>query len=136
MNKVLVFGSFDNLHTGHRQFLIRTKELGTYLIVAVAPDEVIQSLKNHPPKNTASQRIQALKDSHLADEVILSDADTHSWNILKRIKPSIIATGFDQDDLRSSLEQHLESVYPPVETADGNWQSSPKKPKIVVLEKY
>ncbi|PIR88146.1 MAG: FAD synthase [Candidatus Harrisonbacteria bacterium CG10_big_fil_rev_8_21_14_0_10_45_28] len=136
MKKILAFGSFDKLHDGHRQFLTRAKALGTYLVVAVAPDAVIQSLKNHLPQNSASQRIQTLKDSHLVDEVVLSDINSRSWNILKRVKPNIIALGFDQDDLRSSLEQHLEQTYPQVETTDGNWQSNPKKPKIEVLEKY
>jgi len=130
--KVLAFGSFDTLHDGHYQFLAHAKALGSYLIVAVAPDSIIEAIKGRPPKNQSSQRIQALKNAHLADEVILADKDNHSWNILKRIKPNIIVVGFDQNKLHASLSQHIEQKYPDIETEAG-WQINPKKPKIIVL---
>ena len=157
--KVLVFGTFDGLHEGHRAMLCQarlidhqgsdsthyelpaspeTSQGGStkhYLVVAITPDHLAQELKGHQPRKSSAERIQALKDARLADEVILSDSQSHSWAILKRVKPNIIALGYDQDDLRQSLEAHLEQAYPDIETEEG-WQTNQKKPTIVVLDPY
>ena len=39
MKKVITYGTFDLLHTGHINILRRAKALGDYLIVAVSTDE-------------------------------------------------------------------------------------------------
>ena len=44
--KVMVFGTFDGIHDGHRHFLREAKKQGEELIVAVSKDEVVQKLKN------------------------------------------------------------------------------------------
>ena len=147
MTKVLVFGTFDGIHDGHRAMLREAKSLtlrhpeaegspvGNYLVAAVAPDSVVKALKGGMQLHTAAQRIGLLKGEHLADEIILADEETHSWKILKKVKPQIVALGYDQDDLRTNLEEYLEKSFPDVETEEG-WQSNPKKPKIVVLSAH
>jgi len=135
MIKVLCFGTFDGVHDGHKAMLKQAKRLGNYLVAAVAPDAVVQELKGCIPKDTSARRISMLKDEHLADEVILADVEINSWSILKRTKPNIIALGYDQQELRSSLEEYLEKSYPEMETEEG-WQTNPKKPKIVMLSPH
>ena len=39
MKKVITYGTFDLLHTGHINILRRAKEYGDYLIVAISSDE-------------------------------------------------------------------------------------------------
>ncbi len=150
MQKVLVLGTFDSVHDGHRAMLREAKSLrhpeaegspvgqtssSCYLVIAVAPDAVVQELKGHQPHHVSAQRIVMLRQEKIADEVVLGDSETSSWKILKKYKPQIIALGYDQHELRENLEQHLEKAYPEVETEQG-WQTNPKKPKIVTLSSH
>lgn len=122
MTKVLIFGSFDVLHDGHRAFLREAKALGDYLVVVVAPDSVIKDLKGHSPRCASAERIAALKNERIADEVVLGDAESNSWKILKKYKPDIIALGYDQEELKAALEEYFENLE--------------KHPTIVVLTAF
>jgi glycerol-3-phosphate cytidylyltransferase-like family protein len=155
MQRILVFGTFDGVHDGHRAMLrearvvtraasedassvstdTRTINSPAHLTVAVAPDSVVATLKGVPPRHTQAQRLQMIKNEHLADEVILGDLEIDSWRILKKVKPTCIGLGYDQEQLRASLEAYLEKAYPEIETDEG-WQTNPKKPKIVVLSPH
>ncbi len=115
--------------------LREAKALGGYLIVAVAPDTTAQHLKGHTPKNTAAQRIALIRQERIADEVVLGDPEINSWGVLKKHKPTVIALGYDQHELRQHLEEYLEKTYLDVETEEG-WQANPKKPRIVILSPY
>ena len=152
MYRILTFGTFDGLHDGHRAMLREAKNLATnyqllatsYLIVAVAPNSVVLDLKGCMPRHTSAQRIAMLKAEHLADEVILGDAETSSWKVVKKYKPQIIALGYDQQELKEDLEAYLEKTYPDAETkegacpepAEGEWKSNPKRPIIKMLAAY
>lgn len=159
MLRILCFGTFDGVHDGHRAMLKEARRIGsrdegvgskkisdlsttynlpptTYLTVAVAPDSHVRELKFKDPRYTSAKRIQFVKDEHLADEVILGDAEIGSWKILKRVKPNIIALGYDQDELRSNLEEYLEKSYPDVETETGEWIKNPKRPRIITLSAH
>jgi cytidyltransferase-like protein len=140
MSKVLVFGTFDGIHDGHRAMLREAKTHGTFLVVAVAPDEVATELKFAKPKNSSAKRISLIKAERIADDVLIGDEQINSWKILKRCKPDVIALGYDQDELRHSLEEYLEKMYPdesPDEDPESRgFQKAPKKPKIIVLSPY
>ena len=158
MKKVLVFGTFDGVHDGHRAMLREARKITnpglvitdnvnpkssttynlpptTYLVAAVAPDSVVLKLKNHTPRHSQAERIQMLKNEHLVDEVILADDSVGDWKIIKKVKPSVIALGYDQDELRASLEEFLDSQYPHIETEEG-WKDNPKRPTITILSAH
>jgi cytidyltransferase-like protein len=42
---VMVFGTFDGIHDGHRYFLNEAKKFGDKLVVAVAKDTTVKTLK-------------------------------------------------------------------------------------------
>ena len=107
MKKVLVFGVFDGLHQGHEFFLREAKKLGDFLIVVLARDEAVKILKNRIPKHSVEERIKTLKDSNLADEVLLGDSKIGEWKVLEKVKPDIIALGYDQDRLGQNLREFL-----------------------------
>jgi cytidyltransferase-like protein len=140
MQRTLVFGTFDGVHDGHRAMLRQAKTVGDtascQLIVAVAPDSVVGVLKGAPPHHNQAERIALIKHEHIADEVVLADESIGSWKILKKVRPQCIALGYDQQELKSHLEAHLEGAYPDVETASGEWIKNPKKPRIVMLSAY
>ena len=100
----MVFGTFDGLHEGHRYFLNEAKKLGDYLIVAVAHDSAVNLFKNRAPRQDAGARVSAILSENLADEVVIGDEEQGSWEVLKKHRPDIVALGYDQRELRKSLE--------------------------------
>lgn len=107
MRKILVFGVFDGIHGGHRSFLLQAKKFGDYLVIAVARDEVVEKLKNRRPRKNLEVRIKELQETGLADEVIEGDSDLGSWEVVGKVRPDIIALGYDQEALKNALEAHV-----------------------------
>ena len=107
MKKIIVFGAFDSLHKGHENFLKQAKELG-YLIVVVSHNDKIRLEKNRQPREEGEIRRQKVEDLEVADEVIVGDSG-RTFEILDRIKPDIIALGYDQiipEPLKNKVKQY------------------------------
>lgn len=107
MIRVLVFGTFDGLHEGHRKFLHQARAHGDQLVVAVARDEVVEQLKGRPPQHPLSERVGELQRAALADLVIEGDAELGTYNVITKYKPNVIALGYDQDALKEDLRAEL-----------------------------
>lgn len=108
MKKVIVFGSFDPLHEGHRNFFSQAKRLGDYLMVVVARDENIRLLKNHDPSQKERVRLEAVQKLKGVDKAILGD-NPGEYEVLDREKPDIIALGYDQkipEDLKYKVKKY------------------------------
>lgn len=105
--KVLVFGTFDIFHDGHRHFLSEARKLADLLIVTLATDSVALNLKGHTPKNSYFERRSVLLKSGIVDEVIESDETIGTWDILSKVTPDIVAVGYDQADLYNSIVEYL-----------------------------
>lgn len=106
---VLAFGSFDILHAGHENSLRQAKELGSKLIVVLARDKTIRSVKGRTPVNNERQRLKNLRQTGWADEIILGNHEDKHKIVLK-VQPDIIALGYDQfvftQTLQSTLIKH------------------------------
>lgn len=105
--KVLVFGTFDELHAGHCFFLREARKQGDYLIAVLAQDETVKKLKGRPPRVPLAGRLAALRASGLADEVCAGDKIIGTWSSIKKNKPDIIALGYDQDALGNALGEFI-----------------------------
>ena len=86
------------IHPGHVYFLKEAKKLGDELIVVLAND------KNNkkPYAVSANKRKKALESLNVADKVLIGDSQDKT-KIVKKVKPSIIALGYDQE-LPNGLE--------------------------------
>lgn len=129
MKKVMVFGTFDGIHEGHRALFKQAKKFGDHLIAAVAQDHIVERLKCRLPQNDLPSRIDALRREKLVDEVVIGDAELSSYDVVLRHKPDVIALGYDQKELKKDLQDYLK-----------DFRHKPR-PKIVVLgshkpEKY
>jgi len=94
MVKVMATGTFDILHLGHIYFLKEAKKLGDTLAVVVATDSTVRKLK-HEPVNSQDIRLSIIKELKIVDEAYIGYEDD-IYEIVKEIKPDIIALGFDQ----------------------------------------
>lgn len=101
---VMLFGTFDGIHDGHRSLLSQAKALGDYLIAVVTPDSVAEALKRRCPRTGLAGRIKMLKKETTADLVIAGDEMVGSWEVVKTYRPDIIALGYDQKNMRIALK--------------------------------
>ncbi len=110
----MVFGTFDIFHPGHKNFLEQAREQGDYLIVVVARDKTVLFLKKYQTENNEDLRLKVIKNSVLADSVILGNKlnlknkDNRQFDIIKEHQPDVICLGYDQkffvDELRNSMK--------------------------------
>ena len=118
--RVLVFGTFDGLHEGHRAFLRQARQMqiraddaqmnaddSVRLIVVVARDEVVEKLKGRKSRKEQGLRIKELMETGLVDEIMEGDAEIGRWEVIGKIKPDIIALGYDQVALKEALEEYV-----------------------------
>ena len=111
----MIFGVFDGVHEGHRHFFRETKELGGYLIAVVAPDEVVKILKDRRPNRNVAERIAHIEMQDDVDGAVAGDLEMGSWDIVKKLRPDVVAVGYDQKNLKESLENSLSDFDWPLE---------------------
>lgn len=110
--RVLVFGTFDGLHEGHKDFFRQAKECGDYLVVVVGRDSTVQKVKGKPPKHSEQERLEAIQNSGLANEARLGNEapagqKLDPYKIVEEIKPDIICLGYDQTFFADKLAEEL-----------------------------
>ncbi len=122
MKKVMVFGTFDGVHEGHRAFFKEAKSHGDYLLAVIAQDAIVERLKGKRPMLNESARIQELQKEDGVDEVVIGDMELGTWEIVKRHRPQVIALGYDQVSMLEDLKTHI---------AEFDW-----RPELVVMSAF
>lgn len=102
----MAFGTFDYLHAGHESFLKQARDLGDELLVVLARDTTVQSVKGRQAINNENQRLKNLRKTGWADKVILGNHENKHLVILKN-KPDIIVLGYDQFVFTQTLQKTL-----------------------------
>ncbi len=135
----MVFGTFDIFHPGHRNFLQQAKKLSDYLTVVIARDKTVAITKKQKPINKEATRVKIIKDSQLADKVILGGIGD-KYAVIKKYRPDIICLGYDQEYFIEGLKKKLDKFglknnivrmkpYKP-----GIYKSSKLKRKIMIIQ--
>jgi len=103
----MVMGTFDLLHKGHLYLLQQAKKQGDYLVVLIARDKTVETLKGRKPNRNERQRLKDVKNSGIADKVILGNLKD-KYSALIKEKPDIVCLGYDQKAFTDSLEEKLQ----------------------------
>jgi len=106
MKKVLVFGTYDIFHRGHRDFLKQAKRHGEFLRVVVARDVTVARVKGHLPRYSEQERAAIVKASRLADEVVLGSLNDR-YGVVRDFAPEVICLGYDQKQSLAELRRKL-----------------------------
>jgi FAD synthetase len=94
MVRVMATGVFDLLHLGHIHYLEEAKKLGDELVVVVATDKTARERK-HETITPQDMRLAMIRSLKPVDRAVLGK-EGDIYEIVKEIKPDIIALGFDQ----------------------------------------
>ncbi len=106
MKKVLVFGTFDIFHEGHRNFLKQAREHGDFLCVVVARDATVVEAKGVPLQNDEQIRLANIKNSDLVKETMLGSLND-KYAVVKKYSPDVICLGYDQKFFIDNLQEKL-----------------------------
>jgi FAD synthetase len=110
---VLVGGCFDILHIGHVKFLSEARGMGDCLIVLLESDKKSRKLKGrNRPVFIQSERAEMLSSLRSVDLVVLlpmMEDDTDYLNLVKKIKPGIIAVTENDPQMEKKRQQAEEA---------------------------
>lgn len=112
MKKVITYGTFDLLHSGHINLLRRAKAIGDYLIVAISTDEFNQ-LKNKKAYHSFETRKLILEAIRYVDEVIPEQSWEQKIDDIKKYNVDVFVMGDDWEGKFDFLKPHCEVVYLP-----------------------
>ena len=113
MVKVITYGTYDLLHQGHINLLRRAKELGDYLIVGVTSDSFDRGRGKLNVKNNVLERVEAVKATGYADEVIIEDYLGQKIDDIQKYDVDIFAIGSDWEGKFDYLNEYCKVVYLP-----------------------
>jgi FAD synthetase len=105
---VMVFGVFDVIHPGHLRFLSSAKRLGSKLVVVVTRDAHAKAQKGKKPVMDENERLTVVSSLKMVDKAMLGDKGTPS--VIRRLRPDVIAVGYDQDERHPKLLVQLKTM--------------------------
>lgn len=112
MRKVITYGTFDLIHTGHINILRRAKELGDYLIVAVSTDEFNEG-KGKKAYYTYEQRKSILEAIRYVDKVIPEESWEQKTEDIQKYEIDTFVMGDDWKGKFDFLKKYCDVVYLP-----------------------
>jgi choline-phosphate cytidylyltransferase len=111
--KVITYGTYDVLHHGHIRLLERAKALGDYLIVGVTSDDYDKSRGKINNQQTIMERVDAIKATGIADEVIIEEYDGQKIDDIRKYGIDIFTVGSDWEGKFDYLNEYCKVVYLP-----------------------
>lgn len=109
MKRVIVFGSFDPLHDGHRDFFRQAKVLGGHLTAVVAHDEALRAHKRRDPYQGAEARLAAVAAVPEVDEALIGNRQANKYTLLGELDFDVVALGYDQVPSDDVVRQELDN---------------------------
>ena len=106
---VLASGVFDLIHLGHVRFLEEAKRAGganAKLIVIIARDSNVEKMKGKPIMSEDQRRalVESLK---VVDKAVLGYEKFDIGEMIEKIKPDVIALGYDQASMEGDVKNYI-----------------------------
>jgi len=111
MKKIITYGSFDLFHEGHYNLLKRAKALGDKLIVGVTTEQFDIYRGKMNVVDSLMRRLDNVRNSGLADEIIVEDHDGQKIEDIQKHGIDIIVFGSDWTGKADYLNEYCQVVY-------------------------
>lgn len=111
MKKILTYGTFDLLHTGHINILRKAKQLGDYLIVGITSENYDKNRGKLNVSRSLVQRIEDVKKTGLADEIIIEEYEGQKIHDILKYKIDIFVIGSDWLGQFDYLNEYCQVIY-------------------------
>ncbi len=107
---VLAGGVYDVLHVGHLAALTEAKSFGDVLVVVVATDITVETLKGRKPVVPEEDRRALVEGLKPVDIAILGYEDVGFGfeQVLAEVKPDLVAFGYDQEKLEEIVVEIIQ----------------------------
>jgi FAD synthetase len=105
---VLASGTFDLLHLGHVKYLEEARKAGgsnAELVVIVARDKTVEARKGRKPVMPEEHRRALVESLKVVDRAILGYENFDIRKVVEKIKPDVIAVGYDQDNMERRVRK-------------------------------
>ena len=93
--KVLIFGTFDDLHPGHEFVISEALKRGMTTVI-VARDANVRRIKGHAPLQPEEERRAAIERAFPAAQALLGDTNDFLQPV-RTLQPDLILLGYDQE---------------------------------------
>ncbi len=103
---VMVFGTFDTLHEGHKNFFKQASHFGEVYAI-IARDETVEKVKGKKPMQTEKVRLEKVKELKEIKKAALGNKKDKLAKV-KLWKPETICLGYDQHFMVDKLRQLIE----------------------------
>ena len=141
---VLASGVFDLIHLGHVRFLEEAKSAGgenAKLIVIIARDSNVEKMKGRKPIMSEDQRRALVESLKVVDEAVLGFEKFDIGEVIEKIKPDVIALGYDQAGMEGDVKKYVAEHKLSVEVVrigkfGENALDSSSKIKQKIIEKF
>lgn len=114
MTRVMVFGTFDRLHAGHRDFFRQARLQGDELIVIVARDITVKQIKHRPSQESEQTRLRQVQHVHEISQAVLG-SQGDKMKVIEEYKPNVICLGYDQTSFVKELKLYIKQSKVPIE---------------------
>jgi len=78
------------------------------LLVIVARDSTVQDAKGRRPIMPENQRLALVESLKVVDDAVLGLEDFDVGDVIQRIKPDVIALGYDQEKMEKRVREYIE----------------------------
>jgi FAD synthetase len=106
--RVMIFGTFDRFHPGHKYFIEEAKKLGSELVIVVARDKTVKRMKDFL-KNPEDLRRSVLQKEFPSVQVILGDLNDYMKPV-RDYCPALVCLGYDQEGFSGKLQEDYPEI--------------------------
>lgn len=104
---VMIGGAFEIIHPGHIHTIREAKKLGDVLVVVVARDKTVAKNKGRSPVTEENLRVELVSSIKNVDAAVLG-GEGSIYDTLERVRPDIVALGYDQRHNEDEIEREAE----------------------------
>ncbi len=92
--RVMVFGTYDVFHPGHRYFIAEAQKKGDELVAVIARDETVRKIKP-VLRNDETLRKKVVQEAFPDVTVVLGDLED-PMKVVREHNPDLVCLGYDQ----------------------------------------